>query len=301
MSDASLLHVLVVDDERPARQRLEDLLAREDDIGRVNSVASGRAAVDAIRSTAPDLVLLDVQMPGLSGFDVVHEVGPDAMPVVIFVTAYDQHALNAFNANALDYLLKPFEDDRFSAALDRARRQIHLEAVDRLRDRLMALLDAPDDAPAPAEGAGAGTGNGAPSDDDAAGTSEASSSRNATVVQDEDDDGPLRRIPVRKAREIRVVSVDDVAYFQADGPYVELHMVDDAMHLIRERMKTLESQLDPRQFCRIHRSTIINLDYVDAVQPNYQDRYVVVLTTGVRLDVSRRRRDVFESRFGLSF
>lgn len=321
MSDAPTLHVLVVDDERPARQRLVDLLNREDDVARVDSVASGRAAVDRIREDAPDVVLLDIQMPGLTGLDVVQEVGPDAMPVVIFVTAFDQHALRAFEANALDYLLKPFEDDRFADALDRARRQVHLESVDRLRDRLLALLDATtgagsgsgasDGRSAESDAAAPPTANGARTDAPPSGASASDASASAVegaspnvaapTPQPPGDDGPLRRIPVRKAREIRVVSVDDVAYFQADGPYVELHMADASMHLIRERMKTLEAQLDARHFCRIHRSTIINLDYVDAVKPNFQDRYVVQLTTGDRLDVSRRRRDRFESRFGLSF
>jgi len=274
MPDSTPLRVLVADDERPARQRLEDLLNSETDVELVATCATGREAVQAIRSHDLDLVLLDIQMPGLSGLDVVQEVGPHRMPVVIFVTAYDQHALEAFDVSALDYLLKPFDDDRFREALDRARRQIQLETVDRLRGKLLDLLDASPAHEAPSEAA---------SSDDA--------ERTAFI----------ERIPVQTNREVRIVPVEEVAYFQSDGPYIEIHTVDERTHLIRERMKTLDARLDPNQFCRIHRSTIVNLGEVESVQPNYQDRYVVRLSTGERLDVSRRRRDAFEDRFGLSF
>lgn len=285
------LRVLIVDDEKPARQRLEDLVDAHDDVERIGSVATGQAAVDAIRSDDPDVVLLDIQMPGLSGLDVVQEVGPRAMPVTIFVTAYDQHALEAFDVAALDYLLKPFEDERFEEAMDRAQRQVRLEQADTLRDRLVDLLEEvdADEEPAPA----------AQVSDEPTPASDASVSDPSPPRGEEDD--YLQRIPVRKAKEVRVIPVESVTYFEAEGPYVELRTEDGGRHLIRERMKTLEARLDPSDFCRIHRSTIINLNFVDAVQPNYNDRYVVVLTTGARLDVSRRRREAFENRFGLSF
>ena len=286
------LRVLIVDDEKPARQRLEDLVDAFDGVERVGSVSTGQAAVDAIRSDDPDVVLLDIQMPGLSGLDVVQEVGPQAMPVTIFVTAYDQHALEAFDVAALDYLLKPFEDERFEEAMERAHRQVRLENADRLRDRLVDLLDeagASDDGDPP-DGAG----------DEAPAPSPDAPVANGSATE-EPDEGYLQRIPVRKAKEVRVIPVETVTYFEAEGPYVELRTEDGGRHLIRERMKTLEARLDPADFCRIHRSTIINLNFVDAVQPNYNDRYVVVLTTGTRLDVSRRRRERFENRFGLSF
>jgi len=287
MPESSSLRVLVADDERPARQRLEDLLARESDIEVVASCATGREAVDAIEEHAPDLALLDIQMPGLSGLDVVEKVGPERMPVVIFVTAYDQHALQAFDMSALDYLLKPFDDARFAEALDRARRQIRLETVDRLRDQLLDLLDASPDHDVPASDA---SGSG----DDAAETAESETHGEAATES-------LTRIPVHTNREVRIVPVEDVAYFQSDGPYVELHTREGDTYLIRERMKTLEARLDPETFCRIHRSTIVNLEEVESVQPNYQERYVVRLRSGTRLDVSRRRREAFEDRFGLSF
>ena len=275
------LRLIIADDERPARQRLSDLTDRRDDIDVVATCTTGREAVAAIQEHDPDVVLLDVQMPGLTGFDVVQTIGPQNMPVTIFVTAYDQHALQAFDVAAIDYLLKPFEDERFNEAIDRARRYIRLEAVDAARGQLLDLLEATGD-----EGQSDGGKN--------------IQSRNGTAAE-RDDEGYLERIPVRKAKEIRIVPATTVAYVKSDGPYAELHTADGSKHLIRESMKSLEKQLNPEQFCRIHRSTIINLDFVESVEPNYNDRYVVRLVTGERLDVSRRRRDLFEDRFGLSF
>lgn len=277
MPDPTLLRVVLADDERPARQRLEDLLYEADDVDVVASCKTGRGAVDAIREHDPDLALLDIQMPGLTGLDVVQTIGADQMPVVIFITAYDQHALRAFDVAAVDYLLKPFDDDRFADALDRARRYIRLHQVDALRNQLMSVLEA--------------TGRADPSDADATPSDPAPGT---------DTGDYLTRIPVQTNREVRIVPVADVVYFQSDGPYVELHVEEDTPFLIRERMKTLEARLDPKDFCRIHRSTIVNLAYVDSVQPNYNDRYVVRLSTGKRLPVSRRRRPAFEERFGLS-
>lgn len=274
MPDPAPLRVVLADDERPARQRLEDLLSEMEDVDVAASCHTGRAAVEAIREQDPDLALLDIQMPGLTGLDVVQTIGVDQMPVVIFVTAYDQHALRAFDVAAVDYLLKPFDDERFTEALERARRYIRLHQVDALRDQLMAVLDA--------TGRTEATEN----------TTEDTTDTNETDI--------LTRIPVQTNREVRIVPVEEVVYFQSDGPYVELHVEEGTPYLIRERMKTLEARLDPNHFCRIHRSTIVNLDYVDSVQPNYNNRYVVRLSTGKRLPVSRRRRPEFEEQFGLS-
>lgn len=275
------LRLIIADDERPARQRLSDLTDRRDDINVVATCTTGREAVAAIQEHDPDVVLLDVQMPGLTGFDVVQTIGPQNMPVTIFVTAYDQHALQAFDVAAIDYLLKPFEDERFNEAIDRARRYIRLEAVDAAREQLLDLLEATGDESQKEESRNIESSNG--------------------TDAERKDDGYLERIPVRKAKEIRIVPATTVAYVKSDGPYAELHTADGSKHLIRESMKSLAKQLNPQQFCRIHRSTIINLDFVESVEPNYNDRYVVRLVTGERLDVSRRRRDLFEDRFGLSF
>ena len=264
MTQSPTLNVLVVDDEPPAQRRLTDLLDGRDDVSQVDVCDNGRDAVDTIRTTDLDVVFLDVQMPDCTGIEVVNKVGAEHMPIVIFVTAYDQHALKAFELAALDYLLKPFEDERFHEALDRAAHQVEMRSADQLEHQLERLLD----------------------------VSRADAS--------EDDSTYLKRIPVRTRNEVRIVAVDDIMYCEADGPYVRLHLHSKDTYLIRERMKVLEERLNPEQFCRIHRSTIVNLDDVEAVLPNHDDRYMVRLASGKRLRVSRGRRDAFEERFGLA-
>ena len=256
------LRVLVVDDEPLARQRIVDLLARADGCTVLGTAANGREAVEAIQTLAPDLVFLDVQMPGGSGLDVVREVGPERMPVTVFATAYDQHALAAFELAAVDYLLKPFEDARFFRALARARETIRLREVDRLRDRLLALLHPGAQAPAPYP------------------------------------PRPLERIAVEMRGQVRVVPVERVDYITASGPYAEVHAGDETF-VIRERMQTLEDRLDPARFARIHRSTIVHLDRVEALLTAPGGDYAVRLTDGTRLRVSRSRRDDLAGRLGL--
>ena len=264
MTNSPMLDVLVVDDEPPAQRRLTDLLDARDDANVVAVCSNGRAAIEAIRANQPDLVFLDVQMPDCTGIEVIKEIGAEHMPVVIFVTAYDQHALKAFELAALDYLLKPFEDERFHDAFDRAAEHVKMRSAGQIEHQLERLLD--------------------------------------TVRPDLKGDANdfLRRIPVRTRNEVRIVSVEDITHFSADGPYVRLHLRNEDTYLIRERMKVLEDQLDSEQFCRIHRSTIVNLDDVEAVLPNHDDRYMVRLENGQRLRVSRSRRDAFEERFGLT-
>ncbi|HLA63682.1 MAG TPA: LytTR family DNA-binding domain-containing protein [Rhodothermales bacterium] len=257
------LRVLVVDDEALGRQRLLDLLDGLTDIGEVRVAETGRAAVEAIRLDPPDVVFLDVQMPGMTGLDVVRTVGPERMPVTVFVTAYDRHALAAFDLAALDYLLKPFEDERFRQALDRARDAIHLRRVGALQARLGALLEAPPDpAPPPTRPA------------------------------------YLERVAVEMRGQVRVVPVAHIDYVSADGPYAEIHAGRDTF-VIRERMQALEERLDPERFFRIHRSSIVQLDRIEALLTAPGGDYAVRLRTGERLKVSRTRRDALAERLGL--
>ncbi len=272
MDDDRTLRVLIVDDELLARQRLEDLLTTHDNVHIVGLVDDGEQAIEAIRQQDIDLVFLDVQMPGYSGVDVVEEIGPKNMPAVIFVTAYDQYALKAFDVAALDYLLKPFDDERFEQALNRAREAITLRKVDTLRDRLAHLLDDVGSSEAPSPEPSAGASNGSPY---------------------------LERIAVESRGQVRVVPVKSIDYVTASGPYAELH-VGDTTHVIRERMQTLEDRLDPSAFMRIHRSTIVRLDEIDALLHNPGGDYAVRLKSGERLSVSRSRRDELEDRLGLN-
>lgn len=270
-SSPRTLRVLVADDELLARQRLEDLLRLEPNVEVVASVDSGTAAIDAIRSLHPDLVFLDVQMPEATGIEVVRAVGVDRMPATIFVTAFDRHAVEAFDLAAADYLVKPFDDERFEQAFRRARRLLELEQVDRLRDQLLAVLQQP---AAPATAA-------APE----------SAPRVAAPY--------LERIAVEMRGRLRVIPVASIDFITASGPYAELH-VDGRRHLLRETMQALEERLDPARFFRIHRSAIVRIDLVDTLLRGAGGDYEVQLKDGTRLRVSRSRREALERRLGVT-
>jgi two-component system, LytTR family, response regulator len=261
------LRVLIVDDEPLARQRLEDLLQQEAGVEIVATAGNGDDAVQAIRDWKPDLLFLDVQMPGKTGLDVVREIGAEAMPATIFVTAYDQYALKAFELAAVDYVVKPFDDERFEQAFRRARRMVELEEVGRLRSQLLAVLQ------------GGGPAASAPSGDGAR-------------------PEYLERIAVETKGQVRVVPVKQIDYIVASGPYAELY-VGDKRYIIRERMQTLEERLDPNRFFRIHRSAIVRLDLVETLLRNPGGDYALQLKGGVRLKVSRSRFEELEKRMGI--
>jgi two-component system LytT family response regulator len=261
-----VIRVLIVDDEMLARQRVEDLLRGQDGIEIVAQASTGDSAVRAIREWKPDLVFLDVQMPGKTGLDVVREIGPASMPPTIFVTAFDQHALAAFELAAVDYLMKPFDDERFEQALNRARHMIELEQVGRLSEQLVALLQG----------------------------SQTSTQQPRSAQREY-----LERIAVEMKGQVRVVPVKQIDYIIASGPYAELH-VADKRYVIRERMQALEERLDPSRFFRIHRSAIVRLDLVETLLRNPGGDYAVQLKGGVRLKVSRSRFEALEQRMGVS-
>jgi len=258
------IHVVIADDEPLARDRIADLLAREKDVQIAGTAATGPEAVDAIRTKKPDLVFLDVQMPGLTGLEVVDEIGPEEMPATIFVTAFDRFALNAFDRAAVDYLVKPFDDERFAQAFRRARKMIELEEVQEVTKRLLSLLHQP------------------PATEPAA-----------------EKPKYLERISVESRGQVRVVPVDKVDYITADGPYAELH-IGERTFAIRERMQTLEERLDPTIFFRIHRSAIVRLDRIDTLLRQSGGDYGVRLKSGVELSLSRGRREELERRMGIS-
>jgi two-component system, LytTR family, response regulator len=264
---ADRVRVLVVDDEPLARMRIEDLLSHVEGAELVGPAAHGVEAVEAIRALRPDLVFLDVQMPGKTGIEVVREIGADAMPVTIFVTAFDQFAVQAFDVAAVDYLVKPFDDERFEEAFARARHRLALEGLGELREKLLSVLQqSSDTAPAPSRA-------GAPA--------------------------PwLERIAVEMRGKVRSVPVDQIDYIVASGPYAELH-VGDRRYLIREAMQTLEERLDPNRFMRVHRSMIVRLDLIETLHRGAGGDYEVQLKNGARVKVSRSRREALERWLGV--
>jgi len=265
MDEPLSLRVLIVDDERYARERLMELLDGREVVDRVETADSGEAAIRALREDTYDLVFLDVQMPERTGLDVVDTIGPDAMPTTIFVTAYDQYAIKAFELSALDYLLKPFDDDRFEQAFDRALQMHRLQEADEVTQRFQRLLDA-------AEGDDPDTSDAASNDDAETGPSY------------------IERLTIDLPGQVRVVPVDQIRYITAEDAYVKIH-TDDDTYLLRERMHVLEDRLDPERFVRIHRSTIVQLDLVETVLHRSGGDYAVRLTDRTQLTVSRSRRD----------
>ena len=283
-----VLRVLVVDDEMLGRQRVEDLLSAEHAVDIVGTAENGDSAIAAIRSLRPDIVLLDVQMPGKTGLDVVRTIGAAEMPVTIFVTAYDQHALKAFELAAIDYLVKPFDDERFEQAFQRARRQVELQDVDRVSGQLLTLLQ--------------GTRQGMPVTAPTTATETAHVAAGDTpneISASEPARQPyLERIAVEMRGQVRVVPVKQVEFITASGPYAELH-VGDKRYVLRERMQTLEDRLDPSKFFRIHRSAIVRLDLIESLLRNPGGDYGVQLRSGVKLKVSRNRFEELEKQMGL--
>ena len=262
MTPARPLRVLIADDERLARQRLEDLLVHEASVEIVGQADNGLTTIAAIRELEPDLVFLDIQMPGKTGLEVVREIGADEMPPVIFTTAYD-HAVAAFDLAAIDYLIKPFDDERFEKAFRRARKMIELNQVSKLSEELRALLGGPQSAADPGKAQ------------------------------------YLERIAVEMRGQVRVVPVKQIDYLIASGPYAELY-VGDKRYLIRERMQTLEERLDPSRFFRIHRSAIVRLDLIETLIRNPGGDYAVQLKGGVKLKVSRSRFEKLEQQMGMT-
>jgi two-component system LytT family response regulator len=266
------LRVLIVDDEPLGRRRVAALVRKERGVEVVGMIGDGVAAVEAIRSLAPDLVFLDVQMPGMSGLEVVRTIGPADMPTTVFVTAHDKHALAAFDLAAIDYLVKPFDDERFEEAFQRARRMARLEESSRLRDKLLALLQ--------------------------------ETTEQAPTVKTQTREGSgararyLDRIPVESRGKVRFIPMSDIDYILASGPYAEL-VVGDRKHLIREAMQNLENRLDPARFFRIHRSAIVQLDRVDALLKAPGGDCEVQLRNGVKMKIARSRREELEKRLAM--
>jgi two-component system, LytTR family, response regulator len=269
---AEPVRVLVVDDEPLARMRIEDVLAHVEGAQVVGSAANGIEAVEQIRSLKPDLVFLDVQMPGKTGVEVVREIGPERMPATIFVTAFDHFAVEAFDVAAVDYLVKPFDDERLEAAFERARGRLALEGLGQLREKLLAVLQTP-------------------------ATPATSDPENQQTRQPADH--YLQRIAVESRGKVQSIPVDQIDYIVQSGPYAELHS-NGRRHLIREAMQTLEERLDPNRFMRIHRSMIVRLDLVEALHRGTGGDYEVQLKGGTRVRVSRSRREALERWLGVS-
>ena len=250
------IRALIVDDEPLARERIKRFLSGETDIELVAECADGLEALIRIRELRPDLVFLDIQIPERDGFGVLEELGPEEMPpAVIFITAYDRYAIRAFEFHALDYLLKPYHQERFRLAIERARSQIRhvrsgIGASARLDERLISLLE------------------------------------NLKSGQQK----YLERLMIKGDGRVFFLRADEIDWIEAEGNYVRLH-AGRQTHLMRETMTGLEGRLDPEKFLRIHRSTLVNIERIKELQPMFGGEYTVILRDGTELTLSRTYRD----------
>jgi len=258
------IRTILVDDEKLAIQGLQIRLEKFDDIEIVDTCRNGREAIRKIKTLKPDLVFLDIQMPGFDGFSVVQGIMEIEPPLFIFVTAYSEHAVRAFEAEAIDYLVKPVEEDRLADAIDRVRKRLSEKRGGAELEKLKNVL------------------------------SEVAPDAMASMDDSEEPASANRYeklINVKDRGQIFRVDVDTIERIDAAGDYMCIYTADNSL-ILRETMKDLEKRLDPRNFQRVHRSTIVNLSQVREVKPHTNGECFLVLGSGAQVKVSRSYRDV---------
>jgi two-component system LytT family response regulator len=263
------ISTIIVDDESLSRRGIEIRLAGAADFEIVAQCPNGREALKAITQHKPDVVFLDIQMPGMSGFEVLAHLPQESLPAIVFVTAYDQYAIQAFEARAIDYLLKPVDDTRFGAALERVRNQVRSRTIASQRDRLVEII---------AEITGSGE---LALEELLTHGSKAAEARHPDIL------------PIRQGRETIRVAIASIEWIDAAGDYMCIH-ADGNTHILRGTMKELEEVLDPKLFQRVHRSTIVNLSLVKSLRAHMNGEYFLTLQGGHELKLSRTYRDKVE-------
>ncbi len=243
-----LMNILIVDDETLARENIKSLLKNQSDINNVFEAENGALALEVAEQHQPDIIFLDIQMPGQSGIELAEKL--PSKSVIIFATAYDQHAITAFDLNAVDYLLKPFNDERFFDALQRARKALlspettNFQQVNELIQQMKAQADSP----------------------------------------------YKTRLVIKDPGRIRLIDIEQINYISGAGNYAEIHLLNGKSLLHRETLSALEKQLDPKLFIRIHRSSIVRRSSVCELRPNENGDYIVMLKCGAKLALSRRSK-----------
>jgi two-component system LytT family response regulator len=253
----AVIRTIIADDERLAREKLRIFLASEANVKLVAECSDGHKTVAAIRMHGADLLVLDIQMPGMDGFQVLNELSPEEMPVVIFTSAYDQYAIRAFEAHALDYLLKPFDQDRLHHAIERARMELNKSQDREITHRILNLL-----------------------------TQVKSEMRPAPSNED--------RLVIRAKGRIVFLNLSEIDWIEASANYVRLN-VGKECHLYRETIGRISERLNPNHFVRVHRSTIVNVRKIKELIPVNSGEYIVVLKNGKELSCSRSYRSALES------
>lgn len=252
-----VIRTIIADDERLAREKLRNLLALVTDVKVVAECSDGQQAISAIRQHRADLLLLDIQMPDMDGFEVLNELSAEEMPAVIFTSAYDQYAIRAFEVRALDYLLKPFDEERLYHAIERARRELGKSQDREITHRILDLL---------------------------------------SEVKSEIKSGPSPegRLVIRAKGRVVFLNLSEIDWIEASANYVRLNVGKES-HLFRETIGRISERLNPNHFVRIHRSTIVNLRKIKELIPVNSGEYIVILENGKELSCSRGYRTALES------
>ena len=256
------LTTIIVDDESLARRGLKLRLAELEGVEVLAECRNGREAIEAIRALEPDLVFLDIQMPGLDGFDVIRELQADHMPLIVFVTAFDQYAISAFDVHAVDYVLKPVEEARLEEAVTRARNRLSDTVADDQKQRLLEVIV------------------------DLTGKSKSA----IEEMLQADDAGYPDKLSIKDGAEVILVPTHDIGWVDAAGDYMCIHAQGET-HVMRSTMKDLEAQLDPTTFQRIHRSTLVNLERVVKLSSHINGEFFLTLDCGACLKMSRTYKD----------
>jgi len=265
---SKILSTIIIDDEALARKGLAIRLLDHTDIKVITECSNGREAIEAVRAYKPDLMFLDIQMPGLDGFEVVQSIIEQGLtlPIVVFVTAFDQYALKAFDVHAHDYILKPADETRLAQALDKVRLKISGEENTRHKEKLIRLV------------------------------SDVTGSNCADILTALENNSPVSIsnysdvLAIKDAGEVSRVPVKDILWIDAAGDYMCVH-TEINTHILRKTMKDLEECLDPKQFIRSHRSTIVNKNYVDKFCSQLNGEYYLVMKNGKELKVSRSYKE----------
>jgi two-component system LytT family response regulator len=252
----AIIRVLIVDDEPLARGVLREMLQSDPEVAIVGECANGQEAVQAIQELDPELVFLDIQMPEMGGFEVLDALEEGQAPHLVFVTAYDQYAVRAFEVHAIDYILKPFDRERFQVSWQRAKAQVLKERSAGMEQKILSLLEE------------LKAGN-----------------------------KYLERLVIKSSGRIYFLETNEIDWIQAEGNYVSVH-AGKKSHLLRETISSLENQLDPKKFLRIHRSAIVRIDSIKELQPWFHGEYHILLHDGTQLTLSRNYRDRLQEALG---
>lgn len=254
------IKALIADDERLGRDLIKHMLKTNPDVVIIEECNNGTDALSKIQTLSPDLVFLDIKMPGINGVEIVNRLEESQRPIVVFTTAHDDYAISAFDQNAVDYLLKPFDQERFDRTLDRVRQQLKHKGDSELANKIQHLL--------------------------------ASSPSPETKTE------PIDRITIKESNRVFFLSPNEIDYFEASGNYVAIH-VGDKTHLVYDSLSNMESKLDAKRFVRAHRSTIINIQAIKELRTHFNGEYVVILKNGTRLKISRSYREKVKPILGL--